>query len=322
MHIVVAGGTGFLGQALVDALRHDGHAITILTRRAAPTASPAAGSATSSGAAAATGTATPGQSRQAAWTPDGTAGEWAAVIDGADVVINLAGDSIATGRWTAEKKRRIADSRLNATRSLVSAIARASAAPGLLISGSAVGYYGPCGDEIVTETHAAGRDFLAGVCVRWEEEAQRATSSRTRVVCVRTGLVLDAQGGALQAMLLPFKLGVGGRLGSGEQYMPWIHRHDWVALVRLLVTSPAAAGPVNASAPNPVTNAEFTRLLGRALHRPTILPAPAFALRLALGEMADALLLTGQRAVPAAADRLGYRFTYPDLAAALNEIFP
>lgn len=319
MHIVVAGGSGFLGQALTDALRGDGHAITILTRRVDP--KPGAAPAAAVEGAASTVPPAPGQSRQAAWTPDGTAGGWAAVIDGADVVINLAGDSIATGRWTADKKRRIADSRLNATRSLGVAMARAAAPPTLLINGSAVGYYGPCGDEMVTEAHAPGQDFLAGVCVRWEAEAQRAASRGTRVVCVRTGLVLDAKGGALQAMLLPFKLGVGGPLGAGQQYWPWIHRQDWVDLVRMLVTSPTATGAVNASAPNPVTNAEFTRLLGRALHRPAFLPAPAFALRLALGEMADALLLTGQRAVPAAADRLGYRFTYPDLAAALDEIF-
>ena len=309
MQVVVAGGTGFLGRALIDALLRDRHAVTVLTRQRVdpPRQRPAAG-----------------EQQRATWSPGHTAGgdaAWTTLIDGADVIVNLAGDPIAGGRWTADKKRRIADSRIAATRAIATAITRANEPPALLVNASGVGYYGPCGDELVTESHAPGRDFLGTVCVRWEDEAMRAMSSRTRVVCVRTGLVLDRNDGALAQMLVPFRLGLGGPLGSGEQYWPWIHRQDWVDLVRLIVTSPAASGPINASAPTPVTNAEFTRALGRVLHRPAFLPAPAFALRLLLGEMADALLLSGQRAVPAAAERLGYRFSFSDLEPALANLF-
>ena len=255
-----------------------------------------------------------------AWTPDGTVGPWAAALDGADVVINLAGEPIATGRWTEAKKQRIADSRVCATRSIVSAIGAAATPPRLLINASGVGYYGPCGDEVVTESHPAGGDFLADVCGRWEQAAMTAASARTRVICVRTGLVLDPDEGALPQMLLPFRFGLGGPLGSGRQYWPWIHREDWVALVLFLAAAPGASGPVNASAPTPVTNREFTRALARVLRRPAILPAPAFGLRLLLGEMADALLLSGQRAIPAAAEHLGFRFAHTDLEKALADL--
>lgn len=304
MHIVIAGGTGFLGQALVRALRQDGHVLTILTRRQ-PSSAP-------STVAPASSTVT--------WTPDGQAGPWAPALDGADVVINLAGEPIAAGRWSADKKLRIADSRILATQSLAAAIALAANPPPLVLSASGVGYYGACDDEVVTEAHAAGRDFLAGVCVRWEEAAMRAESLATRVVCIRTGLVLDRDEGALPQMLLPFRLGLGGPLGSGRQYWPWIHRQDWVGIVRFLVSAPGASGAINASAPTPVTNREFTKALGRVLGRPAIMPVPAFALRFALGEMADALLLSGQRAVPAAVARLGYRFAMPDLEPALADL--
>lgn len=299
MQIAIAGGSGFLGRALVQALAGDGHRLLVLSRRPA---------------AAAAGVAT------VPWAPDGTAGAWADALDGIDAVINLAGESIAAGRWTAGRKRRILDSRLAATASLVAAIGRAARPPAVLISGSAVGYYGRCGDEVVTETHAAGTDFLASVCVRWEQAALRAAGPRTRVVCVRTGLVLDGTDGALPKMMLPFRIGAGGRIGSGRQYMPWIDRQDWVGLVRFLLDDSGASGAVNATAPQPVTNAEFTRVLGRILHRPAFVPAPAFALRLALGEMADGLLLSGQRAVPACAERRGYRFAQTDIESALRHI--
>jgi uncharacterized protein (TIGR01777 family) len=189
------------------------------------------------------------------------------------------------------------------------------------VSGSAVGYYGPLGDAIATEQAPAGSDFLARVCVQWEAEAERAASPRTRVVCVRTGIVLAKDGGALPQMLLPFKLGAGGPVGSGRQYWPWIHRQDWIDLVRWTIQTPAASGPVNAVAPNPVTNKEFARALGRAMHRPAFMPAPAFALRLMLGEMADSLLLSGQRAVPSVAERAGFTFRYTRLDDALQAIF-
>jgi len=303
MRIVIAGGSGFLGQALAVALGHDGHDLTILSRRQAlePTGA-------RSGA------------RVVTWNPSVVEGTWADTVTGANVVINLAGDSIAEGRWAGPKKQRILHSRLEATRSLVAAIERASAPPALFLSGSAVGYYGPRGDEIVTESDGAGRDFLASVCAQWEQEAGHAASPRTRVIYLRTGLVLDAKGGALPKMLLPFRLGLGGPFGSGRQYMPWIHRQDWVDLVRFLLSAPAASGAVNATAPSPVTNVDFARMLGRVLRRPAVLPAPRFALRLVLGEMADALLLTGQRAIPSEARRLGFSFAYDDLESALREL--
>ena len=174
---------------------------------------------------------------------------------------------------------------------------------------------------MLTEESCAGSDFLAQVCAQWEAEAGNASSDRTRVVCIRTGIVLEKDGGALPPMLPPFKLGVGGPVGSGTQYWPWIHRHDWVGLVRWAIQNPTAAGPINATAPQPVTNAAFARALGRALHRPSFLPAPGFALRLLLGEMADALLLSGQRAVPERALRGGFTFVYPRLEPALAAIF-
>jgi uncharacterized protein (TIGR01777 family) len=259
--------------------------------------------------------------RFVSWNPNGRVGPWADTIDGADAVINLAGESIAGRRWSTAHKQRILDSRVDATRSLTAAIQAATRPPHVFISGSAVGYYGPLADQIVTEEQPAGADFLAMVCQRWETEAARAASRATRVTYIRTGLVLEKSGGALPQMLLPFRLGGGGPLGSGRQYWPWIHRDDWVSLVRWSLDTLAADGALNAAAPRPVTNKEFARALGRALHRPAFMPAPAFALRLALGEMADALLLSGQRAVPAKAERLGFQFRYTKLDDALRAIF-
>ena len=302
MRIVIAGGTGFLGRPLAAALVAAGHDAVILTRAATPAGMPAG-------------------ARAVHWVPGGTTGPWTAEVDGAGAIINLAGESIAATRWSAEHKRRILESRVNATRSLVEAARAATAPPSVFVSGSAVGYYGPHGDEILTEEAAAGRDFLAGVCVQWETEAQRASGPRTRVVCVRTGLVLEKDGGALPQMLLPFKLGAGGPVGTGRQYWPWIHRHDWIDLVRWTIDTTNASGPVNATAPAPVTNKAFARALGRAMHRPAIMPAPAFALRLMLGEMADALLLSGQRAVPAKAERLGFTPRCSQIDEALRAIF-
>jgi uncharacterized protein (TIGR01777 family) len=190
----------------------------------------------------------------------------------------------------------------------------------VLVNGSAVGFYGPLGSELVTEETGAGHDFLATVCRRWEAQAVAAAAAGTRVVCLRTGLVLERDGGALARMLLPFRAGAGGRLGSGEQYWAWIHRHDWIDLVRFALTNDRVTGPLNATAPTPVTNREFTAALGRALHRPTVLPVPAVALRAIFGEMAD-VVLTGQRAVPARAEQLGFRFKYRTIDAAFASLF-
>ena len=306
MRVVMTGGTGFLGRALADTLATSGYEVVVLTRSAST--APRIGRAGL-------------DVRTVAWTPDGSIGPWAAEIEHADAVINLAGESIAAKRWTAAQKQRILDSRVDATRSIVRAIGGAAAPPSLLLNGSAVGYYGPHGDDVVTEETRAGDDFLASVCRQWESEAMRAASDRTRVVCIRTGLVLDKDGGALPQMLLPFRLGAGGPVGSGRQYWPWIHLVDWIRLVRWIIDSDRLAGPVNATGPNPVTNGEFARALGQAMHRPSFMPAPGFALRLALGEMADGLLLSGQRAVPARAERAGFTFTYPRVDDALSAIF-
>lgn len=300
MKIVIAGGSGFLGGPLAAALSSAGHTPVILSRR------PGGGDA---------------PFRTVAWTPDGSAGAWAAELNGAGAVVNLAGESIAARRWTAAHKQRILQSRVRATASLVAAIARAAEPPPTFISGSAVGYYGSLDDREVAEDAPPGRDFLASVCVRWESEALQAVSARTRVVCVRTGLVLARDGGALPRMLPPFWLGVGGPVGAGRQYWPWIHRQDWIGLVRFAIETPTASGAMNATAPEPVTNRAFAEALGRAMHRPSLLPAPGFALKLLLGEMAEGLLLSGQRAIPAKAARLGYRFQYATLAAALADLF-
>ena len=302
MKVVIAGGSGFLGKPLVAALATGGHDVVVLSRTRG------------------TSLALP-RTRVVVWTPNGDTGPWASEIEGAAAVVNLAGESIAARRWTPAQKQRILDSRVQATRSLATAIGRAAAPPAVFVSGSAVGYYGPCGDEVVTEETRAGSDFLARVCVQWEDEAQRAARDGTRIVCVRTGLPLERDGGALPAMLPPFRLGAGGPLGSGRQYWPWIHRADWIALVRWIIDTPAAIGPINATGPTPVTNRDFVRALGRAMHRPAFIPAPGFALRILLGEMADALLLAGQRAVPQKAVRLGFTFRYATVSDALNALF-
>jgi len=299
MKIVIAGATGFLGRPLVAALLADGHAVVVLSRSDRATI--------------------PG-ARIVAWDPQRVLSPWAIELDGADAVINLAGEPIADHRWTAARKHKIEDSRVTATRRIAAAIAESKRPPAVLVNGSGVGFYGRCGDEIVTEETGAGSDFLAGVCRRWEAQAVTASSSHTRVVCIRTGLVLAHDGGALSKMLLPFRLGLGGRLGSGRQYWPWIHRQDWIDLVRFVLRTSDAVGPINATAPAPETNAAFTKAIGRTLGRPTFAAVPGFVLRIALGEMADSLLLSGQRAVPARASQLGFTFTYPSLSLALEAV--
>ena len=299
MRVVIAGGTGFLGRSLADSFTAAGHAVAVLSRIV-----------TGSGVVT-----------HVPWKPDGSTGPWASHVDGADVVVNLAGESIAGARWSDAHKRRILESRVQATRSLVSAIRSAARPPRVFLSGSAVGYYGPRGDEPVDEAGAPGEDFLANVCRQWEAEAARAAGDRTRVVFVRTGLVLARDGGALPQMLPPFWFGAGGPVGSGRQYWPWIHRDDWVSLVRWAADADVVSGPLNVTAPAPVTNKAFAQALGRAMHRPAFMPAPAFALRLILGEMADALLLSGQRAMPAKATELGFAFRYNTIDDALRALF-
>jgi uncharacterized protein (TIGR01777 family) len=299
MKILITGGSGFLGSALGSRLIADGHDVVVLTRRDAAAR-------------------TRPHLTFATWTPDGNAGAWAKQLIGAGAVVNLAGESIAARRWSVEQKERLRKSRLLATRSLTSAMRAMENPPPVFVSASAVGYYGDRGEETITESSAPGSDFLASLCREWEAAAAEAAG--TRVAFVRTGIVLDRREGALAKMLLPFQLFAGGPLGSGRQYMPWIHREDWTRLVTWIVENDAARGAFNATAPAPVTNAEFSKALGHALHRPSFMPAPAFALRLALGEMADALLLSGQRALPVRATDLGFSFKFNNVDEGLADV--
>lgn len=296
MRIVIAGGTGLLGNALVRALRAESHDVRVLTRR-------------------------PGREGEIGWNPADTTGPWTTAVAQADAVINLAGAPLDGGRWTESRKRDILGSRVVATRAIATVIAGATRAPAVLLNASAVGIYGPRGDEEVTEQTPAGSDFLAGVCEAWEREAGAADAT-TRVVRLRTGLVLAGDGGALPQLARPFYFLAGGPVGSGRQWWSWIHIEDWVALVLLAVQTSTLSGAINLTAPAPVRNRDFARMLGHALGRPALLTTPAFALRLLLGEMADALILTGQRVKPDRALSAGFTFRFPTLPDALGSIYP
>ena len=301
MKLVVTGATGFIGTPLCARLLEQGHTLTLFTH----------GSPRDAGGAT---------KRWVYWTP-GVSGEWGTALDGADGVINLAGEPIAAKKWTHLQRHRIETSRTDGTNSLVQAIARVRVKPKFLISASAVGYYGPRGDETVTEETPPGDDFLSFVCREWEEEAKRAEQLGLRVARLRTGIVLGSGGGALAKMVEPFKLYIGGTLGSGQQWMSWIQLEDHVRLILELIGNTQASGPVNATAPNPVRNKEFCETLGKVLHRPCWAPVPGFALKLVLGDMAN-MLLTGQRVMPAAAQKLGFQFRYPTLEEALQASIP
>jgi uncharacterized protein len=284
-----------LGAALTRALRERQHQVTVLSRRG-------------------------GDGQTIRWNPQAPDGAWSAAVRDADAVVNLAGEPIDGGRWTDARKRGILNSRVIASRAIAHVVAAAPRPPAVLVNASAVGIYGDRGDEIVTEATPAGSGFLADVCQRWEAEATAAAAS-TRVVLLRTGLVLDREGGALPRLALPFRFLAGGPVGSGRQWWPWIHIEDWVALAVWAVEHQSLSGPVNLTAPTPVRNAEFARAVGRALRRPAFVPAPAFALRLLLGEMAEALILAGQRAIPERVLAANVEFRYPDLDVALAALF-
>jgi uncharacterized protein (TIGR01777 family) len=254
------------------------------------------------------------------WSTKPTDTSWRHALERSDVLINLAGESIAGGRWTEERKRAIRASRVEATQALVAAIVAATRPPGLFVSSSAIGFYGVRRDEVVTEESPAGDDFLASICRDWETLALEA-SSRTRIVLLRSGVILAREGGALPQLALPFRLFAGGPVGTGEQYMSWISLTDWIGLVQWMVTRNHISGPLNLTAPTPVTNAEFAHTLGRVLKRPAFVRTPAFVLQLALGEMADALILGGQRVVPTRALALGYEFKHTTLEPALRDIY-
>jgi hypothetical protein len=255
----------------------------------------------------------------ARWNPDdGTLDPGA--LDGVDAVVHLAGENIAGGRWTPAQKARIRDSRVRGTALLARSLRELDRKPRILLSGSAVGFYGNRGDELLDESSARGRGFLADVCAQWEDAARPAADAGIRVITMRTAVVLSSAGGALRKMLPPFRLGVGGPVGSGTQYMSWIAIDDVVGAMQHLLAADSVVGPVNLVAPNAATNREFTKTLGKVLGRPTLFRVPAFALRLALGEMADEMLLASIRAQPARLTASGYRFRYPDLEAALRHV--
>jgi uncharacterized protein len=300
MKILTAGSTGLVGTALVSALAREGHTVCRLVRPES------------------VGVSETKEGFNVAWNP--ATGELGGAAVGADAVVNLAGASIADGRWTAERKTLLRTSRIDTTRALVGALAKMNARPSVLVSASAIGIYGNRGDEVLTEESKAGADFLAGLAQGWEAEALKAEALGIRVVLARLGIILARDGGALAKMLLPFKLGAGGKLGSGQQWMSWVTLEDVVGILRFAIESTSLRGAVNVVAPQPVRNVEFTKTLAKTIRRPAIFPAPAFALRLALGEMADALLLSSQRVVPSRLEQTGYRFLHADLASALKSV--
>jgi uncharacterized protein len=299
MKIVITGASGFIGSLLVDHLWKQRHHLILLSRNP-----PREFNVT--------------HQQWVPWVP-GSSGEWEDLIDGVDGIINLAGEPIAAKRWSDVQKEKIRFSRVETTKALVKAIGKTKQKPKFLISSSAVGYYGGRGDEIVTEETAPGHDYLARVCVDWENEARKAESFGIRVALVRTGIFLGKGHGALAKMVVPFKYFSGGPLGSGDQWMPWIHIEDQIGLLLFLIENQNARGPFNATAPNPVTMAEFCKTIGAVLNRPSWATVPAGILTLLIGEMAE-MLLNGQRAVPQAAAKLGYEFKHSNLFPALESL--
>ena len=303
MRILVSGSTGFLGTALVGSLEEQGYAVARLVRPETARENAAGGHA-----------------QAVPWDP--VAGRFdAAGAEGAEALIHLAGASIAGGRWNASRKELLRTSRIDATRHLIGALANLQRPPRVIVAASAIGYYGNRGEETLTEASAPGNDFLAGLCREWEAETARGAEFGARVVNLRFGIILAAHGGALPRIALPFKLGAGGRLGHGRQWMSWLTLQETVSIIQFALATSGLTGPVNAVTPNPVRNSEFTAVLAKTLHRPALFPAPAFALRLAVGEMADALLLISQRVMPSKLADSGYKFLQPGLASALAEVF-
>ncbi len=301
MKVVLAGGTGFIGKALLHRLIEEGHRVVLLTR------SPSAHKELATD-----------KVQLAKWDAK-SVGAWADFAEGAEAVLNLAGEPLVGKRWTKKQKARLLESRLSATRAITSAIAQAGKRPSVFINASAVGFYGDVPQGEVTESHPKGRGFLGDVCERWEVEARRAEERGVRVVCLRIGIVLEKEGGALSRMIPPFQYFIGGPLGSGRQWVPWIHREDLLSIILFLMARPDINGAVNGTAPNPATMKEFCKAVGSALHRPSWAPVPAFALRVLLGEMAE-VLLTGARVVPQKLEEAGFPFRYPALDGALTAI--
>lgn len=299
MRVCVTGGTGLVGSLLVKKLRERGDQVVLLSRRPE---------------------AAQGLADQLVAGDPTQAGTWMDAVAGCDAVVNLAGEGIFNHRWSEDFKKQIASSRIKSTENVVAAMIKApSETPRVLINGSAIGIYGPHGDETLTEEALPGNDFLARVCMDWENATHPATSHGIRTVLLRTGIVLDRNGGALAQMLTPFKLFVGGKVGSGRQFMSWIHNEDEVGLILFAIDRAEIAGPFNATAPNPVTNREFATALGKALGRPSFFPTPGFMLRVMLGQAAE-IVTTGQRVIPRKALDTGYVFKFSDVESALRDL--
>jgi len=294
MKILITGASGMIGSELRKLLRLKGHELLLASRR------------------------DPDKPDQIKWTVEDGFAE-PKKLEGLDAVIHLAGESISGGlRWSEEKKRAIRDSRVLGTRNVVDTLRNLESKPRVFISGSAIGFYGDRGDEVLTESSGPGDTFLADVSKEWEAESLRANELGIRTVLLRTGIVLTKEGGALGTMLTPFKMGVGGVVGSGKQWMSWISIDDEIGIIDFALENETVEGPINVVAPNPVTNDEFTKSLGAVIHRPTILPLPEFAVNLIFGEMGDALLLASTRVIPEKSQQLGYKFKYPQLDEALK----
>ena len=296
MKILISGSHGLVGKALLASLTQDGYEVAPLVRRQRQVGSP-----------------------EVEWDPKHGVID-VAHLEGFEVVIHLAGESIAEGRWTNEKKRRIRDSRVQGTQILSEALLKLSRPPKAFLCASAIGYYGNRGDEVLDEASKPGSGFLSIVCRQWEQATSPVAQAGIRTVNLRFGIILSPRGGALAKMLPPFRMGIGGRIGNGKQWMSWIALDDVVGAITHAISDESLAGPVNIVAPNPVTNADFTKHLGRVLSRPTLFPVPAFGARLAFGEMADALLLSSQRVMSSRLNQAGYGFVEPELAGALRRV--
>ncbi len=304
MRVIITGGTGFIGRSLAFSFVNDHHEVIVLSRNPVHTRG------------------LPADVQVVGWDAR-TAQGWGHLVDGADAIVNLAGESIGgsgliPARWTDARKQRILQSRLDAANAVVQAVRAARRKPRVVVQASAVGYYGASGDEVITETNAAGNDFLAQVCVQWENASAPLDDLGVRRVVIRTGLVLSPDEGVLPRLMLPFRFFVGGALGSGKQRYPWIHIDDVIRAIRFLIDDDAS-GSFNLTAPNPLTNRDFSRALGRAMHRPALISVPSFALRLVLGEMAT-LVIDGQWAIPHKLSEMGFRFRFTELDAALHDL--
>jgi len=293
MKILITGATGLIGTALQKSLREKGHDLLLVSRKE------------------------PKDSTYVQWDPENGFAE-SERLEGIDAVVHLAGESVSGLRWTDEKKKAIRDSRVLGTRSVVDAISDLKKRPSVFIAASAIGFYGDRGDDEMTETSKAGKTFLAEVSREWEAEARRAEDSGVRTVLLRTGIVLSKDGGALGTMLMPFKLGLGGVVGDGKQWMSWISLDDHVAVINYVLENESVRGAVNSVSPNPVTNEEFTKVMGEVLYRPTFIPVPEFAVHLAFGEMGEALLLDSIRVIPKRLEDVGFTFKFPDLKKAIE----